>query len=307
MNRQSCVLLLTVISLVCFSSFGAAEKPVKDSDVDVGSKVGLSAAPIAKIGTKSVSPSESLFHSLTHGESGVRFFAGFVASTSMILVSEFGDKTFFIAAIMAMRHPRWEVFSSAIAALALMTVLSAAMGLSLPHILSPAVTHALSSVLFLFFGFRLLYDAYHMEPNVANLEELEEVESELEKKDNENNNNDIENMETGDSQRKTQSRTSALVRRFFSPVFIQCFIMTFLAEWGDRSQIATIALAAAKDPFGVTLGGICGHACCTGVAVLGGKLLATRISERSISMMGGILFLLFAIHSIFFDSVDAAA
>ena len=27
--------------------------------------------------------------------------------------------------------------------------------------------------------------------------------------------------------------------------------MTFLAEWGDRSQIATIALAAAKDLLGV--------------------------------------------------------
>ena len=32
--------------------------------------------------------------------------------------------------------------------------------------------------------------------------------------------------------------------------------MTFLAEWGDRSQIATIALAAAKDPYGVVAGGV---------------------------------------------------
>lgn len=39
---------------------------------------------------------------------------------------DIGDKTFFIAAVMAMRHPRLEVFVSAIAALALMTVLSAA-------------------------------------------------------------------------------------------------------------------------------------------------------------------------------------
>lgn len=52
------------------------------------------------------------------------FFHAFLASISVILVSEIGDKTFFIAAIMAMKHPRLTVFAGAIAALALMTILS---------------------------------------------------------------------------------------------------------------------------------------------------------------------------------------
>jgi hypothetical protein len=34
------------------------------------------------------------------------FLEGLVKSGTMILISEIGDKTFFIAAIMAMRHPR---------------------------------------------------------------------------------------------------------------------------------------------------------------------------------------------------------
>lgn len=37
-----------------------------------------------------------------------------------------------------------------------------------------------------------------------------------------------------------------LLNLLFSPVFVQTFIMTFLGEWGDRSQIATITLAAAS-------------------------------------------------------------
>lgn len=52
------------------------------------------------------------------------FIHAFLASLSVIVVSELGDKTFFIAAIMAMRHPRLIVFAGAISALALMTILS---------------------------------------------------------------------------------------------------------------------------------------------------------------------------------------
>lgn len=57
------------------------------------------------------------------------FVHGFVESLSVILVSELGDKTFFIAAIMAMTSNKLTVFLAAISALALMTVLSALLGL----------------------------------------------------------------------------------------------------------------------------------------------------------------------------------
>lgn len=80
-------------------------------------------------------------------------------------------------------------------------------------------------------------------------------------------------------------------------VFTQTFLMTFLAEWGDRSQIATVTLSATKDAFGVTLGAVLGHAMCTCLAVVGGKFLATRISERTVTLVGGVLFVIFALHS----------
>lgn len=233
----------------------------------------------------------------------LRFASAFLASTSMIIVSEFGDKTFFIAAIMAMRNSRLEVFSSAIAALALMTILSAAMGQTLPAILDPKLTHYMATALFFFFGAKLLYDALQMDGSGDLKDELDEVEEELQAKELADSSNvDMlpgVHVRTPTSTRLVD-RCTKFFRRFFSKVFIQCFSMTFLAEWGDRSQIATIALAAQKDAFGVTAGGIVGHALCTGVAVLGGKLLATRISERTILLSGGVLFLIFGVHSIYF-------
>ena len=94
-----------------------------------------------------------------------------------------------------------------------------------------------------------------------------------------------------------QSFTSGM-RKLVSPVLLEAFTLTFLAEWGDRSQIATIGLAAASDVVGVTLGGIVGHALCTGAAVVGGKHLAAHIDERLVSIFGGVLFLVFALHSV---------
>jgi putative Ca2+/H+ antiporter (TMEM165/GDT1 family) len=256
----------------------------------------------------------------------IKFASAFLASISMIIVSEFGDKTFFIAAIMAMRNNRLEgecargqremsaantvelvadsflcvpsitcsssVFSSAIAALALMTVLSAAMGQTLPAILDPRLTHYMATALFFFFGAKLLHDAYQMDGAGDLKEELDEVEEELQAKELAESGG-VELLPGGVSSRVPATRRFlAACTRFFR--------LTFLAEWGDRSQIATIALAAQKDAFGVTAGGIIGHALCTGVAVLGGKLLATRISERTILLSGGVLFLIFGLHSVYF-------
>jgi Ca2+/H+ antiporter, TMEM165/GDT1 family len=205
----------------------------------------------------------------------------FLAALSMIAVSELGDKTFFIAAILAMKSPRLTVFSGAMSALALMTVLSAALGFALPNLLPRLYTHYAAIVLFAAFGTRLLWETYKAQPHAE--AELQEVEQELAA--------DSPDIEAARKDSKPKDKG------LLSPVFYQAFTMTFVAEWGDRSQIATIALATGGDPLGVTLGGVIGHACCTGLAVYGGKLLASRISERTVSLVGGSLFLLFAIHS----------
>jgi len=224
-------------------------------------------------------------------------FAAFTSSFLMILTSEIGDKTFFIAAIMSMTHNRVTVFSGAICALAVMTILSAAMGWTIPNLLPHSVTHSVSIVLFLFFGVKLLKEVYEHDPKATKNEELEEVEQELEAKEAKKS-----DIELGVPEKPVPTSKFALTR-YFSPIFLTAFTMTFFAEWGDRSQITTIALASVKDAIGVTLGGIIGHAVCTGMAVIGGKLLASRISERMVALVGGILFLIFALHSFLYPEL----
>ena len=42
-------------------------------------------------------------------------------------------------------------------------------------------------------------------------------------------------------------RVRRILGRLCTPIFLEAFVLTFLAEWGDRSQITTIALAAHKN------------------------------------------------------------
>lgn len=75
-------------------------------------------------------------------------------------------------------------------------------------------------------------------------------------------------------------------------ILVQAFIMTFLAEWGDRSQIATIALAASYNLFMVNVGALLGHFLCTGASVQLGEWISKRVSEKHVHYAGGIVFIL---------------
>lgn len=207
--------------------------------------------------------------------------AAFTAGLLLITISELGDKTFFIAVILAMRHSQRLVFCSVLAALAAMTLLSVILG----QIVSLLPEHYLTFgeiALFLGFGLKLLFDASRMPTKLEN-EVVKEAAAEVAKQ---NEGCKIPRWAKG----LPQSPALALC--------LQAFAMTFLAEWGDRTQISTIALAASYQPIGVTTGAILGHGICTAIAVIGGRLIAGRISERLITAIGGVLFLIFGVVAI---------
>jgi Ca2+/H+ antiporter, TMEM165/GDT1 family len=202
---------------------------------------------------------------------------GFTAGLSLITVSELGDKTFFIAMYLAMKHSRHLVFSAATAALAAMTILSVAMGRIASFLPLPAnLLHHAEIALFLGFGLKLIYDAARMPAIMSCDDVLEEAKEAVEKLEAEN---------------VKQNSPWA--------IWLEGFILTFLAEWGDRTQLATISLAIKYNPLGVTAGAILGHAICAAIAVTCGKLICGRISERQLTFIGGCLFILFGILAVF--------
>lgn len=225
------------------------------------------------------------------------FIHAFVASVSVVVVSELGDKTFFFAAIMAMRYNRLTVLAGAMLALGFMTCLSVLFGYA-TTIIPRIYTYYVSTALFAIFGVRMLREGLKMSPDEGQ-EELEEVQAEIKKKDEELQRSKLVNgtpdVEAGSGTMLTQKKWHS----FISPIFMQAFTLTFFAEWGDRSQLTTIILAAREDPFGVAVGGTIGHCLCTGLAVIGGRIIAQKISVRTVTIIGGIVFLAFALSALF--------
>ncbi len=82
----------------------------------------------------------------------------------------------------------------------------------------------------------------------------------------------------------------------FWRVFLSTFITIFLAELGDKTQVATLLLSAqSRSPVSVFLGAGLALISTSLLGVLLGQWLAKRISEDTLDTCAGILLLLITI------------
>ncbi|XP_010245654.1 PREDICTED: GDT1-like protein 2, chloroplastic [Nelumbo nucifera] len=208
--------------------------------------------------------------------------SGFTAAFSLIFVSEIGDKTFFIAALLAMQYEKGLVLLGSMGALALMTILSVVIGRVFQSVPAQFQTtlpigEYAAVTLLMFFGLKSIKDAWDLPSNVVK--------------------NGEKSSELGEFVEAEVLVKEKVAKRLMNPLEViwESFTLVFFAEWGDRSMLATIALGAAQSPWGVASGAIAGHLLATSIAVLGGAFLANYISEKLVGYLGGVLFLVFAV------------
>lgn len=208
--------------------------------------------------------------------------SGFTAAFTLIFVSEIGDKTFFIAALLAMQYDKGLVILGSMGALSLMTVLSVVIGRifnSVPaqfQTTLPIGEYAAVTLL-MFFGLKAIKDAWDLPSNNSK---------------NGEKSNELD--EFAEAEELVKEKASKQLKNPFEIIW-KSFSLVFFAEWGDRSMLATIALGAAQSPLGVASGAIAGHLLATAIAAVGGAFLANYISEKLVGYLGGVLFLLFAV------------
>jgi putative Ca2+/H+ antiporter (TMEM165/GDT1 family) len=77
-------------------------------------------------------------------------------------------------------------------------------------------------------------------------------------------------------------------------ITVQTFLMVFLAELGDKTQLATIALTAAYGaPLAVFLGAMTGQLVNHGVAAYLGSHFLSRVPTGTLRLASGFLFIFF--------------
>lgn len=214
-------------------------------------------------------------------EGVLRTLRPFTESFGVVFVSEFGDKSMFATALMAMKHSPWLVLIGALAALTVMTLIACFLG-QLMHLLPSTVTHYSSIALFVFFGIQMLMQARNL-PSKPGARAGERA--------------DAEELLAGSSL-ESANRQSPL------SIIAKVSSLIFVAEWCDRSMIATMALAASSNSLAVVGGATAANIVCTGFAVGSAALVASRISERTVAIIAGVLFEFFAVFT-FLEGPDA--
>ena len=78
------------------------------------------------------------------------------------------------------------------------------------------------------------------------------------------------------------------------PLFWSTFGLVFLAELGDKTQLAVMAQSAAtKSPLLIFLAGAAALVAASAVGALAGSVLARFLSPRILNLLGALLFFAF--------------
>ncbi len=186
--------------------------------------------------------------------------SGFTAF-GLLLLMETGDKTQLLVMALTARTSRGgAVFAGGFLALAVLTLAAVLVGTAAGELVPVRWLSKAAGVSFLIIGGLMLWSS---RPGA--------------------------DRGDGEVQRRSQAR---LRGRGGLGVLATSFGLLLLAEMGDKSQLAVLGLTVKTgSPVAVFLGATLAMALLTLLSVLAGKLLARLVSERWLSLAGGVLFL----------------
>lgn len=213
-----------------------------------------------------------------------------VRSLIMVGVAELFDKTWFMGLLLAMKYNPATVFVGSFAALLLHCIFAAAFGYAFARFLSPTLLHFLAAGLFSFFALLYMKDWFMADPNG------DVIQSGKEEVGNDMGVTQEDDIKKPLKEAKKAGKSEVEKRwRVHMWIFIKSFVAVFIAEWGDRTQIAMIGQHASQPLIPVFLGSVVAFFLLTLSAVGVARILTDqKLSERLVFGVSAVCFTVFA-------------
>jgi putative Ca2+/H+ antiporter (TMEM165/GDT1 family) len=214
----------------------------------------------------------------------------YTETTSTLFFAGLFDRSFFVVAFMAFRYSRMNVFISATLALCSVGIISVFLGVEITQNIPTIWIDTVAIVLFFAFGIKMIVDGL----NMGKQDEPIQIDEEHYLMDNNSTDNSSRYIE----RRPAASTVAAWYRHL--KTLVKIFVLIFAAELGDRSQIYMIYLTAEYEKAPVCFGVVVSQTLITLIAVLGGRYISTKISERTLTIFAGIIFITFGLFALAF-------
>ena len=235
------------------------------------------------------------------------FLSSIAYSFSFVFVTDLTDKSVFLIILLSQKIPTLILFIISLFSVLLMNYLSILVGCYITKLISLVYLEIIACILFITFGILSIIESRKKENQIKDL--MEKTKKELNYSENDDYqlmSEDIETNYESNSELKYPStlRTNSNISNINvinennnnginTGLIIAIIIMLCLSDFGDKSQITVMTMAAIYDFYGILIGSTLALAGTVTIAILFGTWICDKISTKLLFLIGGILFLIF--------------
>ena len=214
----------------------------------------------------------------SHIEGNQLFYPSLIQSFLIIFLSEIADRTFILVLIYSLKMHWVPLILTSLFAMYFMNLLAIVAGYTVILLIPRSLIDWIGFFCFLLFGIFCVYEGLNMESKSV----TEEYEEEIQRTES--------NYLLVSDENKDQNNKESTWK-----LCLELFGFLCLSEFGDKSELSTVTIAAVYNIYGVLIGTMLAYFCAIAIAAFLGHWAGKFLTEKMMNIIGGILFIGFAV------------